>query len=284
MRALHFFLFALVFSDPVMVASSSFAEPVLPDFSTAVFSDSLKIDNPYWPLNPGTVYNYEGVSTDPETGETETETTVVEVLNETRTVLGVETRVVRDRVFLEGLLIEDTFDWYAQDDDGNVWYMGEAVTDFEYDEEGNLIGTSHPGQWEAGVNGALPGYQMEANPQVDDNYYQEFFVGEAVDQGTVLALGESITVPAGSFDNVLRIRDSSELFPEFGHKLFAPGIGVVQELEFDEAGNHVGTVELLSVVPEPGSGLLLVLGGAIVLFGARAFRRDARLRPGGLRC
>jgi hypothetical protein len=264
----------------MIVASSSFAEPLLPDFSSAVFSNSLQIDNPYWPLVPGTVHNFEGVKTDPETGETETETIVLEVLNETRTVSGIETRIVRDRVFLEGLLIEDTFDWYAQDDDGNVWYMGEEVTDFEYDDDGNLIGTSHPGQWEAGVNGALPGYIMEANPQVGDNYYQEYLVGEAVDEGTVLALGESISVPAGSFDNVLRIRDSSALFPEFGHKSFAPGIGVVQELDFDETGNHVGTVDLLSVVPEPGSLSLLVTGGVIALIGSGAFGRSARRRLG----
>ena len=130
-----------------MTARTYAQSPELPDFSAAVFSNSLKIGNPYWPMNPGTTWTYEGVTSDPETGETESETIIVEVLDDTRTVFGVETRIVRDRVFLDGLLIEDTFDWYAQDDAGNVWYMGEEVTDFEYDDEGNRIGTSHTGAW-----------------------------------------------------------------------------------------------------------------------------------------
>lgn len=239
--------------------------PELPDFSAAVFSNSLKIDNPYWPMNPGRTWTYEGEISDPETGETETETIIVEVLLDTRTVWDVETRIVRDRVFLDGLLIEDTFDWYAQDDAGNIWYMGEEVTDFEYDEEGNLIGTSHPGAWEAGVDGALPGHIMKANPMVGQNYYQEFYEGQAVDEGTILALGESVTVPAGTFDNVLRILDSSTLFQDFGHKSYAPGLGPVLESEFDEDGIQVGTVELQSfVVPEP-AGVARLLAGLIAV-------------------
>lgn len=258
----------------VCATRSLVAVPILPDFSQATFSDPLQIDNTYWPMVPGTTWKYEGVSTDPETGETETETIVVEVLNETRPVAGVETRIVRDRVYLEGLIIEDTFDWYAQDDAGNIWYMGEEVTDFQYDDNGSLIGTSHPGAWEAGVDGALPGWIMMATPEVGVNYYQEFYVGNAVDEGTILALGESVTVPAGSTDNAVRILDSSALFPEFGHKSYAPGVGPVLELDFDANGIHVGTVELVSVVPEPGSTVLLAFGNLSLL---------ARLRPRKLR-
>ena len=248
------------------------AQPELPDFSAATFSNSLQIDNPFWPMVPGVVWTYEGVITDPETGETENETIIVEVLNDTRTILGVENRVLRDRVYLEGLLIEDTFDWYAQDDEGNVWYMGEDVTDFEYDDHGNLIGTSHPGQWESGVDGALPGHIMKANPQVGQNYYQEFYEGQAVDEGTILALGESVTVAAGTFDDVVRIKDSSALFADFGHKSYAPGVGQVLELEFDEDGLHVGTVELVSVVPEPASSVLV----GLALIGLCALRKRHR--------
>lgn len=253
------------------VCTCGWAQPVLPDFSLAVFDNSLQIDNPYWPLVPGTTYTYEGEFIDLETGETETEIIVVDVLDQSRTVLGVDARVVRDRVFLEGLLIEDTFDWYAQDNDGNVWYMGEDVTDFEYDDDGNLIGTSHPGQWEAGVDGALPGHIMKTNPQIGDQYYQEFYVGKAEDEGEVLALGETNTVPAGTFANVLRIRDGSVLDDAFAHKSYAPGIGNILEQEFDVAtGAFLGTVQLVSVVPEPASGLLLLLG----VLGLLA-RRDA---------
>jgi hypothetical protein len=166
-----------------------------------------------------------------------------------------------------GLLVEDTFDWYAQDNDGNVWYMGEAVTDYEYDDEGNLIGTSHPGQWEAGVGGALPGYIMKADPQVGD---QEFLEGEVEDEGQVLALNEAITVPAGAFANTIRIRDSSVLDDAFAHKSYAPSIGNVLEVEFDlETGAQLGSVELVSVVPEPGGIVLQALGS----FGLLVFRR-----------
>ena len=109
---------------------------------------------------------------------------------------------------------------------------------------------------------------MKADLQVGQNYYQEYLVGEAVDEGTILALGESVTVPAGSFDNVLRILDSSALFPETGHKSYAPGIGSIMELEFDADGNHVGTVQLVSFVPEPGSIVLMAVGS----LGMLAFR------------
>jgi hypothetical protein len=140
-------------------------------------------------------------------GEISTETVVVKVLNETRSVLGVSSRVVRDRVYVGELVIEDTFDWYAQDDGGNVWYMGEDVTDFEYDDEGNLIGTSHPGAWEAGVDGAQPGHFMNANPQIGEHYYQEFYAGVAEDEGEGIGLNETHSVPFGTFVGVLRTRD-----------------------------------------------------------------------------
>ena len=188
------------------------------------------------------------------------------MLNKTRVVSGVATRVVRDRVFLEGLLIEDTFDWYAQDNDGNVWYMGEDVTDFEYDDDGKVIGTSHPGAWEAGVDGALPGHIMKASPQMGDSYYQEFYLGEAEDEGEVVALGETTTVRDTTYQNVLRIRDGSILDDAFAFKSYAPGIGTILEEEFDAAsGDFLGTVELVSVVPEPGSGLLFLLGAFAAL-------------------
>jgi len=242
-------------------------QPTLPDFSAAVFDNPLDINNPFFPLVPGTTNTYHAVTTDPETGETETETIVVEVLHGTRTVAGIETRIVRDRVSIEGLVIEDTFDWYAQDNAGNVWYMGEDVTDFEYDDKGNLIGTSHPGAWETGVDGALPGYIMEANPQVDDHYYQEFYpAGEAVDEGKVLGVGETLTIPIGTFENVLRTLDLSIDRSTFAHKFFAPGVGTIAEQEFlTETGQLIESVNL---VPEPACGLILAWG-AIGLFTRR---------------
>lgn len=255
--------------------NSVWSQPFLPDFSMATFSNSLQIDNPYFPLVAGKSYIYDVVNTDPDTSTTETELILVEVLPQTKVVSGVETRVVRDRVWLEGLLIEDTFDWYAQDDTGNVWYMGEYVTDYFYDEFGMVIGTNHDGSWEAGIDGALPGYLMEANPLLGDYYYQEFYAGSAEDEGAVIGLGETHTVPYGMFSDVLRTRDTTALDPSaLEHKFYAPGVGKILGYKFDEDGEIVGTTVLRAVVPEPSTFALLGLA-LTVLCGANAQRRYA---------
>lgn len=222
---------------------------VLPDFDAATFSDSLTIDNPYFPLVVGTVYTYEAEGIDDQTDEPFTETIIVEVLPETKTILGVETRVVRDRVYKDGLLIEDTLDWHAQDDNGNVWYLGEDVTNFDYDENGNLIGTDKHGSWEAGVDGGQAGTIIQANPQVGDTYYQEFQPGNVLDQGEVLSRNETFTFPAGTFTDVLRTKDTTQREP-FGldNKLYAPGVGLIGEFKFDLEDNEVNqTVRLVSM-------------------------------------
>jgi hypothetical protein len=154
---------------------------------------------------PGSVWQYEETTAD---GERQTDT--VEVLDEQREVMGVETIVVHDVVKdADGEVIEDTFDWFAQDADGNVWYFGEDTT--AYDE-----GTpSREGSWEAGVDGALPGIVMPADPTVSSpGYRQEYLAGEAEDMGQVIAVSGSVTVPFGSFDDVVRTRDWSPLEPE----------------------------------------------------------------------
>jgi hypothetical protein len=244
--------------------SSARSQPVLPDFSAATFS-SLQIDNPYFPLVPGTTFAYDGVKTDPDTGEVENEEIIVEVLNQTRTVAGIEARVVRDRVWLEGLLIEDTFDWYAQDDNGHVWYLGENVTDYEYDDDRNLIRTSHPGAWETGVDGALPGYIMEASPQVDDHYYQEFYAGVAEDRARVMGIGEMHTIPLGSFDGILRTRDFTTDVETYGEKFYAPRVGTIMEHDYIAAtGMLIGvtTLRSITVVPEPTTFVILAVVSA----------------------
>ena len=125
-------------------------DPAEPAFEEASFNDAAMVDNRFLPLNPGTVQLYQ-VET-----EDGVETIVVEVLDDTRVVNGLTSVVVRDREFLDELLIENTTDWYAQDDKGNVWYMGEDVTNYEYDDDENLIGTDNEGAWEAGVERAYP--------------------------------------------------------------------------------------------------------------------------------
>src|SRR5919109_412939 len=136
------------------------------------------IDNPYFPLEPGTKFIYEGESEGTPTRE------VMTVTSETKEILGVTTTVVHHLAYEDKVLVEETFDWFAQDVDGNVWYFGEDTK--EFDENGNVISTE--GSWEAGVDGAEAGIIMLADPQVGDRYYQEFYRGEAEDQAKVLQL------------------------------------------------------------------------------------------------
>jgi hypothetical protein len=200
-------------------------ESALEDFNNASFTSPTMIDNPFLPLTPGSslVYRMET--------EEGTETTVVEVLGASRTVAGIECVVVHDQVYLDGVLIEDTHDWFAQDDAGNVWYMGEEVINYEYDDEGHLEETNNDGAWEAGVDGALPGIQMWASPAVGQSYYQEFYEDEAEDMAMVVAAGITVTLSDGSsHENCLQTIDWNPLEPEtLEYKYYAPNIGLVKE-------------------------------------------------------
>ena len=196
------------------------------------------VDNAYFPLVPGTVLTYEGTS------DGEREVITIRVTHETKRILGVTCIVVRDTVKVSGELKEDTFDWYAQDVDGNVWYMGEDTKEYE---NGKVSTTE--GSWEAGVNGALPGIIMPAHPEVGLAYTQEHYAGEAEDKGKIVAVGESVTVPFGSFDEVVVTEDWTPLDPAVReHKSYAPGIGVVFE-EIVEGGD--GVLRLVEVHPAP---------------------------------
>lgn len=207
--------------------------PVLPDLQDATFSDPSDVDNPFFPLPPGTIDSYGAEVVDPETGEEGSERNDHFATFETKTIDGIEALVVRDTAYEDGVLVEDTLDWYAQDDAGNVWYLGEISTSYNYDDEGAFIGTDFGGSWETGVDGALPGWIMRADPQPGDSYYQEFYAGVAVDQGKVVATGLTVETEIGTFDDVVKIRDSSSLEPGVGaYKYFAPGVGQVLEEEF----------------------------------------------------
>jgi hypothetical protein len=183
-------------------------------------------------LVPGTVWVYEGET------EEGTETITVTVTEATKEIeypaesgLIFTCRVVRDVVELDGEVIEDTDDWYAQDTEGNVWYFGEISREFE---DGELV--SLEGSWKAGVGGAKPGIIMEADPQVDDIYRQEFFLGDAEDMGAVVSRGnESVTVPFGTYrDDVLKTKDFTPIEPDvFEFKYYAPGVGLILEVNPD---------------------------------------------------
>jgi hypothetical protein len=178
------------------------------------------VDNSYMPFMPGARTVFESVS------DGQRERNVVVVTDRTKVILGVTTTVVHDQVFsANGDLAEDTFDWYAQDRFGNVWYFGEDTA--EYD-NGKVSSTK--GSWEAGVAGAQPGVVMLAEPTVGESYHQEFLKGEAEDVGTVVAIDDRVTVPYGSFDRVVVTEDTTPLEPQIlEHKFYAQGIGVVLE-------------------------------------------------------
>jgi hypothetical protein len=191
-----------------------------------------EIDNPYLPWVVGSKWVYEGEA------DGNKEHTEVTVLDETRDIMGIPTTVVHDVVSVDGVIIEDTLDWYAQDRDGNVWYFGEDVKNYE---NGKFVDSD--GSWEAGVDGALPGIVMLAHPQVGDAYRQEYLAGEAEDLGMVLQLDASVTVPLDSYDNVLVTRDWNPLEPELiEEKSYAQGIGLVFEEATTGAKDTAGLV------------------------------------------
>jgi len=214
----------------------------VPDLSAATFTDPTTIDNPYLPMPVGLTHAF--VEQTPDGAEI----IIVETLDETREVMGVTARVVQDRVFLDGQLIEDTHDWFAQDDDGNVWYMGEEVDEYEYDEDGNVLSVGHEGAWEAGKDvanigqTALPGYAMLANPAVGLKYHQEYYPGQAEDMGEVLSLDAPVELADGTTYSTLKTLDSP-LAGGSEHKYFASGLGVV--LETPDVGT--GRMELVGL-------------------------------------
>jgi hypothetical protein len=177
------------------------------------------IDNPYLPLAPGARWVYEG------SADGEPEHTEVVVTDQRRDVMGIPAVVVRDTVSVRGQVVEDTFDWYAQDQDGNVWYLGEDTKEYDNGEV-----TSTAGSWEAGVDGALPGIVMTAHPEVGQAYRQEFYPGQAEDMAEVTAVGASRTVARGDYGDVVVIKEWNPLEPDvIEQKYYAPGIGVIAE-------------------------------------------------------
>lgn len=151
------------------------------------------------------------------------------VLADTRDTWGASARVVRDTVFLADEMIEDTWDWYGQDSRGHVWYLGEDTTEYENGEP-----VCNCGAWESGVDGALPGIVMLAEPQVGDVYRQEFYEGEAEDYAEIVELDVTVEVPAGTFDGCMKTRDRSAIDPTLDeYKYYCPGIGNVLVEEGD---------------------------------------------------
>jgi hypothetical protein len=200
-----------------------------PVIDPADFSHPLA--NDYFPLDPGLTTVFEG-------GGEHVEVTVTSA---TKVIMGVTTTVIMDQVTVGGELQEDTIDWYAADNIGNVWYFGEQTAEYE---KGRI--TSTEGSWEAGVDGALPGIIMLAQPLVGDTYRQEFYAGQAEDVAKVYARDESVTVPKDTYDLVLVTEDWSLLTPDVHErKWYAPNIGVVFE---ETISGGSGTLSLTDAV------------------------------------
>ena len=175
------------------------------------------VDNPYFPLVPGTTFKLTE-----KKGKRTSENEVM-VTTETKTIMGVRCVVVRDVVRENGVLKEDTYDWYAQDQDGNVWYFGEDTK--EYGPHGKV---HTQGSWEAGVANNQPGIIMPGHPAPGPPYRQEYGPGHAEDMGQVVAVGESVTVPYGTFTDCVRTKEWSLLEPGTEKKWYAKGVGVVR--------------------------------------------------------
>ena len=178
------------------------------------------VDNPWFPLKPGTTFIYEGTK-DGQSGRD-----VVTVTNHTTRIRGVRCTAVDDRLSLHGRLAERTTDWYAQDAQGNVWYFGEATA--ELDESGRV--TSREGSWRAGLDGAQPGILMPAHPKVGQSFRQEYYKGHAEDHFAVVSVSASVVVPYTASAHALLTKEWTPLEPDtLDHKVYVRGIGLVRE-------------------------------------------------------
>lgn len=207
----------------------------VPSFATASFDASTTIDNSYFPLVPGTLRRYEGQT------DGGLEVVEVEVLAETRVVSGIECAVVRNTVTVGGQLMEDTRAWFAQDDDGNVWTMGEAVDVYAYDAQGTMLEVTHEGSWEAGIDiaglgvTAAPGHQMPADPLASTSYHQEWYEGADDTMAYVVATEATVELPDGTvYQDCLQTLEWAPHEPAaLEHRYYAPGVGLVMAVPLD---------------------------------------------------
>jgi hypothetical protein len=210
-------------------------EPV--ELDPAQFTAS--IDHPYWPMRPGTRWVYRGTGADDDPRRIE-----VTVTGRTRTIMGIRARVVHDVVTEEGEVVEDTYDWYAQDAKGNLWYLGEDTRELE---DGKV--TSREGSWQAVVDGAQPGILLPASPGPGMVYRQEYDGARAQDTAAVVSLHQRARVPSGLFDHVLITKEFTPLEPSLlKHDFYAFGVGPVLSLTVSGGSDRE---ELLSYVPAP---------------------------------
>jgi hypothetical protein len=213
-RQARWTLSALVAVLAISLASGSNAQPSPRDFVR-------RVDNPWFPLIPGTTFVYRGVKDGKAARD------VVTVTDTTKLIQGVRCTGVRDRLYLAGTLEERTTDWYAQDRRGNVWYFGEATA--ELDRNGHV--TSTEGSWQAGRGGAQAGVYMTARPAVGQSRRQEYYKGHAEDQFAVISVNARVSVPYVTSGHAVLTKEWTPLEPgTLDHKYYIRGIGNVKEV------------------------------------------------------
>jgi hypothetical protein len=179
-----------------------------------------EIDNPWFPLKPGTTYVYRGAKDGKPSRE------ILEVTHLTKSIQGVHATVLHDALYLAGKLAERTSDWYAQDANGNVWYLGEDTA--ELDRNGRVASTE--GSWQAGVDGAEAGIYMPAQPKVGESYSQEYYKGHAEDHFRVVSLRTPVDVPYSRSGAAMKTREWTPLEPgAIDFKYYLRGVGTVKE-------------------------------------------------------
>lgn len=204
---------------------------------------STKIDNKYFSLPVGKKIVYEG-----QTAEG-LERVVIEIPGDTKEIMGVTTLVYWDRVWVGGELVEETWDYLAQDDKGNVWYFGENVDNYE-----NGVVVNHDGSWIAGEDGAQPGIWMLGKPKVGQEYRQEYYEGEAEDWGKIVATNATVVIGMGTYQGCVQTYDFTHLDPNSKeHKYYCPEVGAMVLSEHLITEESVEAVELsqLEVSPTP---------------------------------
>ncbi len=176
---------------------------------------TMNIDNPLFNLPPGKLMVYEAKTEDG------LERVEIRIRKDTRKIMGVDTLIYNDRVFVEGELVEETNDYLAQDKGGNVWYFGEAVDNYE---NGKFL--DHKGGWIAGEDGALPGIWIKGKQVVGDSYRMEYYKDKAEDMAKVMEIGVTVKVAAGTFENCTKVYEWTPLEPDAKeYKYYCPDVG-----------------------------------------------------------
>jgi len=236
MKTYSLFLFLLLIVPLISCEKEEIERMIDINYNPAINPENFvdNVTNIYFPLNVGAIFTYQSQTEDG------LETIVVTVLSEKKIVAGVSCTVVRDVVSLGGQVIEVTKDWFAQDTDGNVWYMGEDVSNYE-----NGVLVDHEGSFETGIDGAKPGIIMLADAVLEMPYRQEYLFTVAEDWGKVIAKGVTVTTTYGTFNNCIKTADWNALEPDspMEYKYYAPNVGLVKE-EIEGSDEYV---ELITI-------------------------------------